>query len=93
MVLSELCSFCSRRHLFYFRSALKNMYSIAVISNPPRIIFAVSSSFENESRLSEVIPVVMPIVESAKTDSNMPSSKLLPVGWLRAAPVAIDTKM
>ncbi len=55
------------------------MYRIAIISNLPRIIFAVSISFENESSASEVMPVLMPVVLSAETDSNMPSSRLLPV--------------
>jgi len=53
------------------------MYSTAIISNLPRIMLAVSSSFENESSDSEVMPVLKPVVDSAETDSNMLSSKLL----------------
>ena len=50
-----------------------------MISNLPRIIFAVSINFENESSWREVIPEVRPVVLRADTDSKRPSSKLLPV--------------
>ena len=59
------------------------MYSMAMISNLPMIMFVISISFEIGSSASEVMPVLIRVVGSAETDSNMPSSKLLPVRWLR----------
>lgn len=46
------------------------MYSNAIISNLPTIMFTVSNSFGSESIFTDVIPAVKPVVDTADTDSN-----------------------
>ena len=58
-----------------------------MISNLPTIMFVLSISFENTSKLTDVIPAVRPVVEIAEVASNRASSKLLFVRELKTDPV------
>ena len=58
-----------------------------MISNLPTIIFVLSISFENTSKLTDVIPAVRPVVEIAEVASNRASSKLHFVRELKTDPV------
>ena len=60
---------------------------MAMISNLPTSILAVSIIFENESKFTDVTPAVKPVVVIAETDSNRASSKLLLVSELKTDPV------
>ena len=57
-----------------------------MISNLPTIMFVLSISFENTSKLTDVTPAVRPVVEIAEVASNRASSKLLFVRELRTDP-------
>jgi hypothetical protein len=77
----------------YLLKYTKKIYNIAMISNLPTIMLAVSISFEPTSRFTDVMPAVRPVVERAETASNRASSKWLFVRELKTDPVikAIET--
>jgi hypothetical protein len=72
---------------FYLLKYLKKMYNIDIISNLPTIMLATSSNLENESRFTDVIPALIPVVEIAEDDSNSVSSKPLFVVKFSTSPV------
>jgi hypothetical protein len=79
--------------VIYLLKYTKKIYNIVMISNLPTIMLVISSSFENTSKFTDVMPAVRPVVEIAETASNRASTKWLFVSELKTDPVikAIET--